>query len=473
VIPRAVASGTPTRAPLELGAPLAVVLLSLFVGATLVSRPTLALLPLVALGGVLLLVDGRARILFVLFGGMLVLQRPGELDMAKMAFFAGALVAFAGALMNVSRLRDTFAYRFARPLLAVSLAFTVLAALSLAVAYGNGIPLQAWLRDIAPYLLFASAPVFALDAQASFRLRTLVALLVVAGGLGAAAFTISWLDRRGIAQLPLSRVALASLYMPAALFAYAMSASLQAQARRARWLLISAAVLALLVMTGTRLSIALVLAPIVIAFGARRHLATRSLRLAFLAPLAVVATVLLTQVMAGAAGVDLAFVTERFTTITSASDVESDGSYRERVRQSRVAWDVFIAHPVGGAGPGTIFEWTTLDNLSVASPVIDTPVTFPAKFGAIGLLVVGFLILKYLAFLGDAARRGDRIVERLALAGYLAVAAALTLTSPPLEDKGFSFGLILLLAIMLSGPQNSKSVRPPTRAALSSKEGQR
>jgi hypothetical protein len=40
-------------------------------------------------------------------------------------------------------------------------------------------------------------------------------------------------------------------------------------------------------------------------------------------------------------------------------------------------------------------------------------------------------------------------VGQLALVGYFAVVAVLTLLSNPLEDKGLSLGLILLLAIVL------------------------
>ena len=70
------------------------------------------------------------------------------------------------------------------PWLAASAAIAALIVVSFAVARLNGTPFPDWLRDIAGYALFASVPVFALDAQASASRRLLVAMLVVADVLG-------------------------------------------------------------------------------------------------------------------------------------------------------------------------------------------------------------------------------------------------------------------------------------------------
>lgn len=61
---------SPSGTTPALFAALAAVLVSVGVGTLLVSRPLLALLPLAALAAVLLFVDGRARTVFVLLGGM-------------------------------------------------------------------------------------------------------------------------------------------------------------------------------------------------------------------------------------------------------------------------------------------------------------------------------------------------------------------------------------------------------------------
>jgi hypothetical protein len=70
--------------------------------------------------------------------------------------------------------------------------------------------------------------------------------------MAALLFAVGWLERRSIANLGLGSVGLASIIMPAALFSLAMSAALQADVRRPRWLVLAGLILALLVVTGTR-----------------------------------------------------------------------------------------------------------------------------------------------------------------------------------------------------------------------------
>ena len=269
-----------------------IVVVSGIVGVATASSSPVAVLPIAALAAALLLTDGRARTIFVVFAGLLILQRGEGLDMTKLAFFAGTGVSFVGAFLNVRRMQPTPVYGLARPLLTVSVAFFALGAFSLVIAHTNDVGLVAWLRDVVPYLLFASAPIFALDAQASFGRKGLVALLVTAGTMAALLFAVGWLERRQIANLGLGSLGLASIIMPAALFSLAMSAALQADVRRPRWLVLAAAILALLVATGTRTTIVLLVAPLAIALGARRQLATRSVRLALLGPVMVAATLL-------------------------------------------------------------------------------------------------------------------------------------------------------------------------------------
>jgi O-antigen ligase len=456
-------AGTPLGA---LGA-FAVVTVSIAAGALLVSRPTVALLPVATLAGALLLVDARARIALVVFGGLLLLQKQGGLDTQKLVFLAGVVVAFAGAFLHVQQLRQTPAYRLAWPLLAASVVLVVLAAVSLPVAYLNGVPQKEWLRDIAPYLLFASAPVFALDAQATLGEKTLIRLLLAAGTLTAAAFSVQWLQRRGIAYLPITRVAVATLFVPAALFAYAMSAALQGAARRPRWLLLSGLLLAMLIATSTRSTLALIVAPLAIAIGMRRNLTARSIRLIAVGPIAVVLTLVLAQGVIVATGADQGVLQKRLEILRSTGDEEKDASYDDRLTQTRVAWDTFKASPLFGAGAGTEFEWKARGLPPRSSSVLDTPATFPAKFGLLGLAAALILLATYWSFIRALARRRQPTVAQLALVGYLAVVAVLTVLANPLEDKGLSFGLILVLALVLKEAEHATRGRPKETRPLS------
>ena len=431
--------------------PALVVVVSVAVGLAIVSFPALAPLPIALLAAALLLTDGRARTAFVIFGGLLLLQRDDSFSAIKLVFLAGMTVAFVGAFFNVRALRRSAAYEAARPLFGAAIALFALGLLSLAFADANAIPKVAWLRDVASLFLLASVPVFALDAQASFSRKGLVRLLVAAGTLMAVAFAVTWLERRSIANIGFDavRLGLASVFVPAALFGYSMAVTLHEGARRAKWLLLAGLIFALLVATGTRATLVLLVVPVAIAFGARRQLAPRAVRLLFLAPVAVAATLVFALLIVSLSGANTEFLSKRVEILKGSGQTTSDASYNERVEQSNVAWNTFRSAPVFGAAPGTAFEWITQDRKRVVSPLLDTPLTFPAKFGLLGLLVLAFVIVKYVSFARTIRRGRDPTVAQLALIAYLVFVAVISPLVMPLDDKGLSFGLILLVAMAL------------------------
>jgi hypothetical protein len=64
--------------------------------------------------------------------------------------------------------------------------------------------------------------------------------------------------------------------------------------------------------------------------------------------------------------------------------------------------------------------------------ILDTPMTFPAKFGSLGVTLLG-------------------LVAAVAALGFLA---------PPLEDKGLSFGLLLTLTLAVAETGRAAAARP-------------
>ncbi|MBV8954872.1 MAG: O-antigen ligase family protein [Solirubrobacterales bacterium] len=329
----------------------------------------------------------------------------------------------------------------------VSVAMATLIVISLLVAQSHGISGSGALRDIAPYVLFACAPVFAIDATRAFSHRGLVRLLVVAGILGALSFTITWLEQRGIAQLPFSKFALSSFYLPAALFVYATASALHRSRHRIRWASLSALVFALMISTGTRETLILALAPIIILISARRRASSRFIRLALGGPVAVVLMLGAAYAVLAATHASTTIISDRLTILENTGTTK-DQSFQDRQAETRAAADIFDAHPILGSGPGTYFHWITATGTPSSQLDIDSPVDFPAKFGLAGLLVAGFLVLSYASFLRSALRFNHPRPETLALAGYAGVALAGSLLMTPLEDKGLSFGLILVLALV-------------------------
>jgi O-antigen ligase len=432
---------------------------ALEIGLAVTFKPTAAVLPLALLGGLVLLVDARVRILFVVFGGLLTLQSSSGVGSLKLLYLAGVLVSFAGALFKFSQSRDLSTRAFAAPLLRVSAAMSALIAISFLVAQAHGVLRVDWLRDVAPYVLFAVAPIFALDAQWAFRRHTIVRLLVVAGLVATASFSTHWLEQRHIAHLPFSQFALSSFFFPAALFALAVASALHARARRIRWIFLAALVFALLVVTGTRSTLMLAVAPVVITFAARRQLSARFIRLVLLAPAAVLVIAVAVFSVVQATNASTSIISKRIT-VLKQTGTSSDASYKDRQAATRAAQDVFYAHPFLGSGPGTYFNWRVTNGEQRSEFIVDSPLGFPAKFGVVGLAVVLFLVLEYGSFMRAAFRFDHPRPETLALAAFAALAVLDSFLTNPLEDKGCTLGLVLLLALVF----RTSDVRANARA---------
>ncbi len=443
-------------------------LAGIVIGAAVLSKPLAALLPVVVLGGILLLIDGRARILFLVFGGLVTLQSSDSLGGLKLLYVAGVVTSCGGALFEFSRSQDWLTRKRAIPLLRVSATMSALILISLFVSRGHGVARTDWLRDVAPYLLFALAPLFAVDAQSAFSRKALVRLLVTSGLVATVAFATHWVEQRQIAELPLSQFALSSFLLPAALFAYATATALQVGQRRARWVLLAVLIFTLLILTGTRSTMILALAPIVAVIAARRQRSARFMRLAVVGP------VVLVLMVASAYGVLM--VTHASSTvlgnrisILKHTGTSSDASYLDRRAQTHAAEKIFSAHPIFGAGPGTYFNWTVTNGEERSAFIIDSPMSFPAKYGVVGLAVIVFIALSYMRFFRTAFRSNHPRPETLALTAYAIITVASVFLGNPLEDKGWSLGLVLLLALVFRtwdapvGP--AADVRPSTAAA--------
>jgi hypothetical protein len=81
---------------------------------------------------------------------------------------------------------------------------------------------------------------------------------------------------------------------------------------------------------------------------------------------------------------------------------------------------------------------------------IDTALSIPAKFGIAGIAAVSIWLVGYLSVLRNLARTPQIIVIRGALIGLLVGAVLWSPLGSPFEDKGFSYGLLLLLSLGLA-----------------------
>jgi O-antigen ligase len=410
-------------------------------------RPEVATFVALPFAALPLVLSGQVRAFVFVFGSLAVFQSSDELTGQKLAFFFAVMIAFAAIIARLPELSQTPAYRDLTPMLRASIVLIALSIVSLLVSTVNEVPQREWLRDVSPYILIASAPLFALDAQASFSERSLRRLIVVGGTLGALAFTVTWLTNRGIADLSFVPIGLPTMLLPAAVFAFAMSVFLEGRSRLV-WLALGAVVLAMMVATGTRTSLVLLAAPFAITFGGRRQLTRRSLRLLVAVPLVAVIGVAVAVGVIGVTGGDRGVLADRIEQISTTGEGVADRSYLDRVSQTEAAWALFRSAPLFGVGPGVPIEWTDSLGRPKSSPIVDSPASFLTKFGVVGLVAVGFLVAGYVSTLHRIRiRAGRRTVAQYALIGFGAVFACMSLLVNTFEDKGLSIGLALLLAL--------------------------
>lgn len=418
--------------------------------------------------------DGRVRMAFILFGGMLALQSSQHLDATKLIYLAGSVVCFIGALSSVWSRRAFLAAHDAIPWLASSAAVAILLAISVPVALANETPPVDWLRDAVAYALFAAAPLFALDAQVSASRRLVVGLLLSAGLLGAASWATEWLGRREILDLPFDRLVFASPQLPAMLYLFALATAIASDRRRTRWAVVAGVVLGLFLVTGSRSALLLLAAPLVMAlYAGRKRIRASFAGLATHALVAGIVVLALQGVLAlGLAAPREAEPSESATSGTGVlgdrfgslgevvGNPASDASIRERIAQYGAAWALFLGSPIFGVGPGHAIEWIDVSGSRQAQYTADTPLVFPAKFGVVGVAVLGGIAFAYWSTLRRAMSRKPQSAVTLTLIGYGAATVVGFPLGSPLDDKGTSLALMLLLALAFRQNCRTASLEP-------------
>ena len=427
-----------------------------------------------ALRNIALAFDGRVRVAFVLFGGMLALQSSATLDATKIVYLVGVVICLAGALVARYRARGSPLVTLSTAWIPATGALAVLVVISFLVARANGVATANWMRDVAAYALFVAVPIFALDGQVSTPRKLLVAMLVVAGLLGGFSWAIEWLGRRQILELPVTRLVFPSPQLPAMLYLFAMATALTADRRRVAWPLLAGLTLGLFLLTGTRSSLLLLVGPAAMAVIAGWGQIRSSVQVIVVHAAAAVVVIVAFQL---ALVVPRAFenggpaepgsstpaatsvpdvLGDRFGSLPAVlGHLSSDASIKERVAQYEAGWRLFVSSPIVGVGPGHAIDWIDVSGYPRSGFTADTPLVLPAKFGLLGVLVFAGAAAAYLSTVRNALRRHPRSAITLTLVAYgIWVIVGLPLGFP-VEDKGTALALMLLLALALAEPSEA------------------
>lgn len=384
------------------------------------------------------------QIAIVLVGGLVFLHGEDRLTPAKLAY----LLVTAGVVLNATaqslHLRGTAIGRSAALLVVPSLVLLGMLGISYLVAAGHGAAPNDWLRDSSPYLLLAATPFLAVSLRAASSPGFVKGLLVATGGLTAISFWIYWASRRDLPS-PGSDFLLPSFYLPAALFAYATTVAIQEPRRTWPWTLLAFGVLSLIFLSGTRTTLIFLAAPVIVLLLAPR----RRPVLARIA-VALIAFVVAWTVALPAAGLATQQATEQLTRPISGGQ-----SQRDRSRQTEAARRTWEDHAILGVGPGHFFHWS-FEGSSRSSFTIDTPVSYVAKFGALGLLFLVIAGSALTLFCSERLRDPNTRDGATALVAFTAIAVAGIPFFVPIEDKGFALGWLLLLTLALPDRSSSR-----------------
>jgi len=402
--------------------------------------------------------NGFTRMAILTLGGILVLQSSDVLDLPKLIYLVLAVAVVASAAWRVRGLSGTLAFGAMRGLLVAMIGLLAVIAISLPVAAAHGVAAPAWLRDAASYGLFAIAPLVALDAHDQVDRRWILALILVVGGTATVSYTLAWLDLRSIFAGPVERLVLPSGALASMFFVVTTSYSFRASRHRHLWALAAGVTLGLFLIIGTRGRLPFVLLPVVLGIlsggGMRATLQRWAVQYA-----AAAAVVLAVPILQGLSVSPSTTPAEQPTEVLGrrlgsvddlVTDPGGDASMRERISQTVGAWNVFTVSPILGAGPGLEVGWIDYAGEPQRGYALDSPLMLLAKFGIGGLVVAMLWLLAFGRFVKDVPRRVRGSPEWLVLSGEIVVLAYASLFSPPMQDKGTAFALMMVLALLAS-----------------------
>jgi hypothetical protein len=404
------------------------------------------LIPVTVLALVLLFTNVHFRLAVVVVGALLILQTSHKLDVTKIAYLVGFSLTFAIALLRSSPLKGLH-----RSLLSVSLVVFALAGLSFFVAATHGASAANWLRDVTALLLLASAPIFALDAEVSGSAPVVATLFVITGLVAAVAFSTQYHIGGRLPGASQNRVALVTVLLPAALFSYSSAEALVGRGNRSIWMLISFLILVILLLSSRRSIFAIMLIPVVIMLAGGGSLTRGIIKLSLVIGATVLVFALVVGYFARSLEIRKDLITKRLATVVMVlENPKSDASFQARLSETVAATAAFLAEPALGVGPGHIFKFRSFDRkVRPTWAIVDTPMAIPAKYGLVGVGVFVVAGLAAIVFIRGLIRITGRGAPALALIGFGAFSVGRSLLGPPFDDKGYSMGLMFLLALCL------------------------
>lgn len=414
------------------------VALALAIGAGVATpvRPDAWILIVSPFAVIALWISPSFRLTFFVLGGVIVLGPP-ELTTAKLLYFGGLLIAAVATVQSLLSHQRVLPKEVVR-LIWLSAIGAILLGLPATFRLASGTDPASVLRDLAPYVLLAVAPIFAIDVAVRLSLDRLNLIAATGLALGSVAFLLSWSIRRAILVDQSTTTIFGGFFMPVALLILSVVCMSEDRLhRRPIWVMLMGLATATVIITGTRsflLEIPAVLAAVAIS-GATAS--SRIRRVILVATTAVITGLLVTFVIVAVIGFDMQSIAGRWSLLLSAiGDPAGDASLASRAAQTDTAWRLFLSSPIFGVANGLTAATAGGDTAG------DTPIALLAGYGLVGLAVVVALML---GWIGLALRRplGAKW-PRATMIGMLMAAVTFSFILPIVQDKGLAFAFLLV-----------------------------
>ena len=409
-----------------------------------------------------------SRAALIIFGGILVLQSTSGLSAAKLLYLAVVAISVIVIVAEAKPLPAKWHAAHRRGTLVL-----FVAALSVLNAIAYGVFITDWLRDVSPYLLLGVAVLVGHDLSylGVTRLRRLV---VIVGAIGTVSFLVAWLSRRGVSGV--SQLAFSSFLLVVGFFCYAIAGSLLG-ARKWAWRVGAIVAAIALLLTGARSAVLLALVPLLVGGFAKGTSLSR--RATHVGTMLAVAVVILAIGLTAGIQVGPIQVSARLRSSAAAIFGGNDNSIQTRKIVTRLAWETFKDAPIFGQGPGHKFQY--YDPYPSARPsdrfvsvvTADSGLATAAKLGLVGVAA----LVWYVVGIATAARPTEGAARSMGSVATLAFASFLipwSVFSSPIDDKGLSFILLLLVALAIAEAREAPSLEdPPRERALADPGGRR
>lgn len=436
-------------------------LTAMALGAAVVLSPWLPLAILLAIAVAWLFTKPVGRLILFAGGTMAIFQSVVLGPSVRTGFLVVALLGAGVALQSISTMDNAATRRLrlgrlTKPI--VGLLATVVITLPLMAT--TGVSPVDWARDATTYLLIVVGPIYGVDAGLHGTRRQVEALTALVGVVGAFAFLVAWLDRRGYGLAGLSQFALASSVLVIPSICMCLALYLRQRTHQPGWLVLGLTQIAMLVMTGGRSSViycgAIVTVFVVAGGGCGSRRALRALGILLATVVAAAAALAISSQVVGSN-----FLIGRYDWFANPSfaSVQSDLSGQMRLRAYSILAGSWSEAPLFGKGLGFSYPAVVTGTATPGTYTLDSPLILLSKFGIIG----AFVLLTSLAAMVVVLRRlpcagstAQQLVRGLTL-GLVAAWLAILPGGAPTESKGFGVGLGLLVALCVAWARSIES----------------